>query len=74
MGRPWRSSNPYYCTSGYGTCAINPSGVWSTNTFDVMGRVVQTSMPRGDDSNPTATTAVQVTYAGDVTTVTDQAT
>ena len=26
MGRAYRGSNPYYCTSNYGTCPINPSG------------------------------------------------
>ena len=37
MGRAYRSSNPYYCTSNYGTCSINPSGIWTTRTFDRLG-------------------------------------
>lgn len=73
MGRPYRVSNPYYCTSSYGSCSINPSGIWTTRTFDVLGRITQITMPRGDDANPSYTTTVSTTYAGDVTTVTDQA-
>jgi len=73
MGRPYRISNPYYCTSSYGSCSINPSGVWTTRTFDVLGRTTQVTSPRGDDANPSYTTTVSTTYAGDVTTITDQA-
>ena len=73
MGRADRTSNPYYCTSDYGSCAINPSGIWATRTFDKLGRVTQMTSPRGDDANPSATTTVQTTYAGEVTTFTDQA-
>ena len=73
MGRAYRTSNPYYCTSNYGTCSINPSGIWTTSTFDVLGRVTQVTMPRGDDANPSFTTTVQTSYAGDVITLTDQA-
>jgi len=72
MGRAYRSSNPYYCTSSYGSCSINPSGIWTTRTFDILGRVTQVTMPRGDDANPSYTTSVQTTYEGEVTTVTDQ--
>ena len=73
MGRAYRRSNPYYCTSNYGTCSINPSGIWITHTFDTLGRVTQVAMPRGDDANPSLIRTVQTTFAGDVTTVTDQA-
>lgn len=73
MGRPYRTSNPYYCTSSYGTCSINPSGIWTTNTIDPLGRVTQVDVPRGDDSSPTATNSVTTTFAGDVVTITDQA-
>ena len=73
MGRSYRTSNPYYCTSDYGSCSINPSGIWSTRTFDKLGRVTQVTTPGGDDANPSATITVQTSYAGDVTTVTDPA-
>jgi len=73
MGRPYRTSNPYYCTSNYGTCSINPSGIWTTRTFDRLGRITQVTMPRGDDANPSLTTTVQNTFEGDVITITDQA-
>lgn len=72
MGRAFRTSNPYYCTSNYGSCAINPSGIWTTRSYDVLGRVTQVTMPRGDDANPSHTAIVQTTYEGEVTTVTDQ--
>jgi RHS repeat-associated protein len=73
MGRAYRVSNPYYSTSNYGTVAINSSGIWTTSTFDLLGRTTQTQMPRGDDSNPTQVNTLSSTYAGEVTTVTDQA-
>ena len=73
MGRAYRVSNPYYCTSSYGSCSINPSGIWTTRSFDVLGRTTQVTMPRGDDANPSYTTTVQTTYGGEVTTITDQA-
>jgi RHS repeat-associated protein len=73
MGRAYRSSYPYYCTSNYGTCSINPSGVWSTRTFDTLGRITQVTSPRGDDANPSLTRTAQTTYEGDVTTSTDHA-
>lgn len=73
MGRVYRTSNPYYSTSNYGTVAINTSGIWTTNTFDIIGRVTQTQVPRGDDSNPTAVNTTSRTFAGEVVTATDQA-
>ena len=73
MGRAYRFSNPYYCTTNYGSCSINPSGVWITRTFDTLGRTTQVTSPRGDDANPSYITTVSTTYAGDVTTITDQA-
>jgi RHS repeat-associated protein len=73
MGRAERVSNPYYSTSNYGTVAINSAGIWSTNHFDKLGRVTQVDVPKGDPAYPTYTNSVQTTYAGEVTTVTDQA-
>jgi RHS repeat-associated protein len=71
MERPYHSGNPYYC-GGYGWAQINPTGLWTTRTFDNLGRVTRVDMPSGDAQNPT-TTNVQSSYAGTVTTVTDQA-
>lgn len=71
LGRAYRGSNPYY-TAGYGTVGINPDGFWTTSTFDRLGRVTQVTMPRGDNDN-SLTTTVQTTFAGDFTTITDQA-
>ena len=59
MGRAYRASNPYFSTSDYGTVAINSAGIWTTNTFDNLGRVTQVTMPRGDDQNPSHTVSVQ---------------
>jgi RHS repeat-associated protein len=73
MGRAYRVSNPYHSTSNYGTVAINSSAIWTTNTFDLPGRVTQVQMPRGDDSNLTHVNTVSTSYAGDVITSTDQA-
>ena len=72
MGRPYRTSNPYYCTTSYGSCSINPSGIWTTRTYDRLGRVTQVAMPQGDDASPTATANLQATFEGDVITFTDQ--
>lgn len=64
MGRVKRASNPYYATNGSLT-PINPSGLWTTNVYDELGRTKQVTLPDGS--------LIQSTYAGTVTTVTDQA-
>lgn len=71
MGRRYRSSNPYY-TSGYGLSAINPSGLWTIQTFDNLGRVKRIDQPSGDAANPTST-FVTIDRTGVFTTTTDQA-
>jgi RHS repeat-associated protein len=70
MGRPYRVSNPYFA-SGY-SAAINPSGFWTSSSFDHLGRVTIITAPRGDDDNTLVATA-QLSYDGVFTTVTDQA-
>ena len=70
MGRAYRTSNPYFA-SGYSS-AINPSGFWTSSTFDHLGRVTQVTMPRGDDNNSLTTNAL-ASYDGVFTTVIDQA-
>src|SRR5207253_3229360 len=62
MGRAYRANNPYYC-GGYAWVGIN--GPWTTSSFDNLGRV--TSVTLADNNT------VQTSYAGTVTTVTDQA-
>ena len=71
LGRAYRTGNPYY-SAGYGTVAINPAGLWTTQTFDGLGRLTRVDRPSGDTQNPTATFAT-TSYAGIYTTVTDQA-
>jgi RHS repeat-associated protein len=63
MGRVWRSSNPYRAQGLNG--AINPSGIWTTNQFDALGRVTTVTLPDN--------TTVQSTYQGIYTTVIDPA-
>ncbi len=71
LGRAYRTSNPYY-TAGYGQSSINPSGLWTTKTFDNLGRVTRIDMPSGDSQNPTAM-FVTKEYSGVFLTTTDQA-
>lgn len=71
MGRAYRTGNPYYC-AGYGAVEINPTGLWTTRTFDNLGRVTRVDMPSGDAQSPTASYATSE-YAGVFTKVTDQA-
>lgn len=71
MGRAYRTGNPYY-SAGYGAVGINPAGLWTTRTFDNLGRVTRVDMPSGDAQNPTAAYATSE-YLGVFTTVTDQA-
>lgn len=71
MGRAYRSGNPYY-SAGYGAVTINPTGLWTTRTFDSLGRLTRVDMPSGDAQNPTSTYAT-ASYSGIYTTVTDQA-
>jgi RHS repeat-associated protein len=65
MGRPYRTSIPYYASGP--TAAINSAGLWSTVTYDGLGRTLTTTAPGESTASST------VTYAGTVTTVTDQA-
>ena len=68
-GRVFRSSQPYYSTGS--TSAINPSGLWTTNTFDRLDRVTSVSWPSGDSG--ATTSSASISYAGTVTTTTDAA-
>ena len=68
MGRAYQTTNPF-SDGGYGGTL---TGLWTTKTFDNLGRVTAVSMPSGDDAIPT-TTAVHIAYDGLSTTVTDQA-
>jgi RHS repeat-associated protein len=63
MGRVWRASNPYRAQGLNG--AINPSGLWTTTSYDALGRVATVTLPDQ--------TIVQTNYQGIYTTITDQA-
>jgi RHS repeat-associated protein len=63
LGRVWRVSNPYRTTALIDT--VNPAGLWTTNTYDALGRVLTVQ---------TADLATVITaYSGNIVTVTDQA-
>lgn len=63
MGRPYRTSNPYYSSGA--SSNVNPSGLWTTVAYDALGRSISTTSPDGN--------VAQASYAGNVTTLTDQA-
>ena len=63
MGRVKRTSNPYYASGA--SAAINPSGKWTTATYDKLGRATSITLPDN--------TQIQSAYNGTTTTVTDQA-
>jgi RHS repeat-associated protein len=63
MGRAWRVSNPYF-SAGAGA-PINPSGNWTTTTYDALGRVSTVTTP----DQAVVTTA----HSGVQVMVTDQA-
>ena len=73
IGRVLRTGNPYYCTTEYGTCAINSANLWTSKTYDHLGRVTQVTRPRGDDANPSLTVSAQATYVGNTFTFTNEA-
>jgi RHS repeat-associated protein len=59
LGKPWQTSTPYAPTP-------TPTGVWTVNTYDALGRTVSTVAP-----DTASTTTYQ--YQGNVATVTDPA-
>lgn len=63
LGRLWRVSNPYFAANLSG--GLNPSGVWTTTTYDALSRVLTVTTPDGS--------AVSTGYSGNQVTVTDQA-
>src|SRR5262249_16214582 len=63
LGRVSRVSNPYFAPDLFG--ATNPSGLWTTTTYDDLNRALTITTPDG----ATVTTA----YSGNQVTVTDPA-
>jgi RHS repeat-associated protein len=63
MNRVWRVSNTYRTVSAAG--AINPSGIWTTNAYDKLGR--ETSVTTTDNA------VVTTSHSGNQVTLTDQA-
>ncbi len=62
LGRAWRVSNPYLAANLSG--AVNPSGTWTTTTFDALSRMLTVTTPDG--------AVVSTSYNGNQVTVTDQ--
>jgi RHS repeat-associated protein len=71
MDRAYRVSNPYY-SGGYGASGINPSGLWTTSTFDRLDRETREDMPSGNQQDGT-NTYTTTNYDGLFTTFTDGA-
>jgi RHS repeat-associated protein len=63
MDRPYRTSNPFRDTLPTAALPANPQ--WTTSTFDALSRVIQVTTSDG--------ATVYTNYAGNQTTVTDQA-
>lgn len=63
LGRVWKVSNPYR-TNGSND-PVNPSGNWTTTTYDALGRIK--TVTTADNA------AVTTTYSGNQVTVQDQA-
>ena len=66
MGRLYRVSNPYFAVYGGGT-DVNPTGSWTTYSYDPLGRPKTVTLQDADLNT------VSNVYSGVSTTVTDQA-
>ncbi len=58
MGRVYRVSNPYLSTGSAST--INPAGLWTTNAYDALGRLLTVTTP----DNAVMTTAYGASTSG----------
>lgn len=71
MGRVRRVSNPYRSTQG-AQGPINPSGLWTTSSYDALGRVLKLTTPDGAQVSTTYSGSSTAAPLGSVITVTDQ--
>jgi RHS repeat-associated protein len=69
LGRAWRVSNPYR-SSGC-TSAVNPSGNWTTTTYDALSRTVAVTTPDGAQVSTVYSAVTTGSYIGSSVTVTD---
>jgi RHS repeat-associated protein len=69
LGRVSRVSNPYRSTSS--TDPVNPSGKWTTNTYDTFGRVIAVTMPDGAQATTAYAYSLTTGYLGSMVTATD---
>ena len=70
VGRVWRVSNPYQST-GSGS-AINPSELWTSNSYDYLSRVISVTTPDGAQALTSYGAITSGTTLGTTVTATDQ--
>jgi RHS repeat-associated protein len=70
LGRVWRVSNPYRTTSL--TDPVNPSGLWTTTSYDVLSRPITVTTP--DNAQVTTSYGANLSspYFGTTVTASDQ--
>ncbi len=71
LGRVWRVSNPYRTTAF--TDTVNPSGLWTTNTYDALSRLVTVTTPDGAQVTTAYSAVTTGSYIGPSVQITDPA-
>ena len=71
LGRVWRVSNVYRTNTL--TDAVNPSGNWTTSSYDLLGRLTLVTSPDGAQVSSVYSAVTTGTYIGPSVTVTDAA-
>ena len=71
QGRVWRVSNVYRTNAL--TDAVNPSGRWTTSSYDVLGRLITVTNPDGAQVSTAYSAVTAGSYIGPSVTVTDGA-
>ena len=69
LGRSWRTANPYRTSSL--TDPVNPSGNWTTNSYDALGRITAAVAPDGAQVSTVYGAVTVGSYLGTSITVTD---
>ena len=71
LGRVWRVSNVYRTNAL--TDAVNPSGNWTTSSYDVLGRLIAVTNPDGAQVSTVYSAVTAGSYIGPSVMVTDAA-
>jgi RHS repeat-associated protein len=70
VGRTWRVSNPYRTASL--SDSVNPANMWTTNTYDVLGRVIVVTTADNAQELTSYALSTSGTAIGTTVSVTDQ--